>query len=114
MATKPLTLAQLQAALKSTQAQAAATEAAARKSVTEATDTLSQLKLLATAASDRELKATADALRQQLASLQAQLRAPAEADGDLPAQISLLKTQIEGLQAENQRLAQQCDTAQAR
>ena len=114
MATKPLTLAQLQAALKSAQAQAVSVEAAARKSVAEATDTISRLKLAATAASDRELKATADAeaLRQQLAALQTPLRAPPETD-DFPAQISLLKTQIEGLLTENQRLAQQRDTAQA-
>ncbi|WP_295954010.1 hypothetical protein [Rhodoferax sp.] len=114
MVTKPPTLAQLQAAVKAAQAQAADTEAAARKSLAEAADTMSRLKLAATAASDRELKATAeaDALRQQLAAVQAQLRAPAETD-DLPAQISLLKTQIEGLLAENQRLAQQRDTAQA-
>ena len=114
MATKPSTLAQLQVALKATQAQAADTEAAARKSLAEAADTISRLKLAATAASDRELKASAeaDALRLQLASAQAQLRAPADAD-DLPAQIKLLKTQIDGLLAENQRLAQQRDTALA-
>ncbi|MEO5797113.1 MAG: hypothetical protein ABIP34_19975 [Rhodoferax sp.] len=114
MVTKPPTLAQLQAAVKAAQAQAADTEAAARKSLAEAADTMSRLKLAATAASDRELKATAeaDALRQQLAGVQAQLRAPAEAD-DLPAQITVLKTQIEGLLAENQRLAEQRDTAQS-
>jgi chromosome segregation ATPase len=117
MVTKPPTLAQLQTALKAAQAQAADTEAAARKSLAEAADAMSRLKLAATAASDRELKATADAevLRQQLASVQAQLaqlRAPEEAD-DQAAQISRLKTQVEGLLAENQRLAEQRDTAQA-
>lgn len=114
MATKPPTLAQLQTALKAAQAQAADTEAAARKSLAEAADAMSRLKLAATAASDRELKATAeaDALRQQLASVQAQLRAPEDAAAQT-AQISLLKTQIEGLLAENQRLADQRDAAQA-
>ncbi|WP_367849402.1 hypothetical protein [Rhodoferax sp. WC2427] len=114
MVTKPPTLAQLQAALKAAQAQTAATEAAARTSLAEAADTMSRLKLAATAASDRELKATAeaDALRQQLAAVQVQLRAPDPAD-DQTAQISLLKTQIDGLLAENRRLAEQRDAAQA-
>ena len=54
MATKPSTLAQLQVALKAAQAQAADTEAAASKSLAEAADTMSRLKLAATAASDRD------------------------------------------------------------
>ena len=115
MATKPLTLAQLQAALKSAQAQTVSTEAAARKSLAEAADAMSRLKLAATAASDRELTALAeaDALRQQLAASQTPLAASAEKD-DLTAQIGVLKIQIDGLLlAENQRLAQQRDTAQA-
>lgn len=114
MSTKPLTLAQLQAALKSAQAQTVSTEAAARKSLAEAADAMSRLKLAATAASDRELTALAeaDALRQQLAASQTPLAASAEKDG-LTAQIGVLKTQIDGLLAENQRLAQQRDTAQA-
>ncbi len=114
MVTRPPTVAQLQAALKAAQAQLADTEATARKSLAEAADTMSRLKLAAAAASDRELKAQreADVLRQELAATQAQLRAPDPKDG-LAAQIALLKTQVDGLLAENQRLAGQRDTAQA-
>jgi hypothetical protein len=114
MASKPLTVAQLQVALKAAQAQAIDTEAAARKSLAEAADTMSRLKLAAAAASDRELKTSTevDALRQQLAAVQAQLRVPLEAE-DLAVQIGLLKTQMDGLLAENQRLAGQRDAAQA-
>ena len=114
MATKPLTLAQLQAALKLAQTQNVGIQTAARKSLAEAADAMSRLKLAAAAASDRELKATAEveALRQQLAALQTPVLVPAGEDV-VPAQISVLKTQMEGLLAENQRLAHERDTAQA-
>jgi chromosome segregation ATPase len=114
MVTRPPTAAQLQAALKAAQAQLADTEATARKSLAEAADTMSRLKLAAAAASDRELKAQreADALRQELAATQAQLRAP-DPSAELVARIDLLKAQVDGLLAENQRLAGQRDTAQA-
>ena len=122
MVSKPQTTAQLQAALKAAQealavsrSQTAETEATARKSLANAADALSRLKLAAAAASDREIKASreADALRQQNLALQAQLRAPEPETVDFPAQIKQLKSQIDGLLSENQRLAQQRDTAQA-
>ena len=59
MATKPPSTAQLQAA-QTQAAQAVEIEAAARKSLAEAVDTISRLKLAATAASNRELKATVE------------------------------------------------------
>ncbi len=102
-------------ALLAAQNQAAATEATASKQLTEAADLVSRLKLAATAASDRELKASreAEALRQENADLLARLREPEAPGGDLEAQVKLLKGQIDGLLTENQRLAQQRDTAQA-
>lgn len=105
-----------QQALSAAQDQAAATEATASKKLTEAVDLVSRLKLAATAASDRELKASreADALREQNASLLERLHASEEpGGGNLDAQLKLLKGQIDGLLTENQRLAQQRDTAQA-
>jgi regulator of replication initiation timing len=117
VANKALTAAQLRVALSAAQTQAADTEAAARKSLAEAADTMSRLKLAAAAASDRELKAQAeaDALREQLAATQeAQAhRLTAEPTQDLSAQIGQLQAQVEGLLAENQRLAKQRDAAQA-
>lgn len=104
-----------QQALSAAQDQAATTEATASKKLLEAADMVSRLKLAATAASDRELKAgrEADALRQQNADLLERLRAPQVPRGDTDAQLKLVQEQLAGLLTENQRLAQQRDTAQA-
>jgi hypothetical protein len=115
MVTRPLTIAQLQEALKACQAKTTETEATASKKLAEAADLVSRLKLAATSAADREIKANreAETLRQQNEALQAQLASRIEPkDDDQPAQIKKLTAQVDGLLAENQRLADALESAQ--
>ncbi len=115
MVTRPLTIAQLQEALKACQAKSAQTEATASQKLAEAADLVSRLKLAATSAADREIKASreADTLRQQNEALQTQLASRVEPkDDDQPAQIKKLTAQVAGLLAENQRLADALEAAQ--